>query len=199
MRSRSSFVVVLGLIAALLFGATANQNNLFAQSREDLIRLKAATFAPARGQRPAIPAALTISDYAAGEQGYYLVQFRGPIRQAWKDRVTALGGELLSYVPENTFKVRMPPELAARVQRLRNVAWVGPFQPAFKFDPDQIENGQALYRVKIERGANGAITRAGVVATGVQILDGAGSTLLVVADSAQVEAVARVLDVYCNE
>jgi hypothetical protein len=195
MRSRSSFVVVLGLIAALIFGATVSQNSLFAQSREDLIRLKAATFAPARGQRPAIPAALTISDYAAGEQGYYLVQFRGPIRQAWKDRVTALGGELLSYVPENTFKVRMTPELAARVQRLRDVAWVGPFQPAFKFDPDQIESGQALYRVKIERGVNGAIARAGVVAAGVQILDGPGSTLLIVADSAQVESVARVLDV----
>src|SRR5215208_2774570 len=73
------------------------------------IRLKAATFTPARGEQPAIPPGLTIAGYAATQRGYFLVQFAGPVLDAWKAAVAANGGELLDYVPDFAFKVRMTP------------------------------------------------------------------------------------------
>ena len=48
------------------------------------IRLKAATFTPARGEQPNVPPGLTIAGYAAGQRGYFIVQFAGPVMEAWK-------------------------------------------------------------------------------------------------------------------
>ena len=55
------------------------------------IHLKAATFTPARGEQPDIPPGLTIAGYAAGERGYFIVQFAGPVMDAWKAEVAAGG------------------------------------------------------------------------------------------------------------
>lgn len=49
---------------------------------------------------------------------------------AWKAQVAAAGAELLDYIPDFAFKVRMTPEAADRVAALDSVAWVGLFQPA---------------------------------------------------------------------
>ena len=43
------------------------------------IKLRAATFTPALGERPDIPPGLTIAEYASGTSGDYIVQFAGPI------------------------------------------------------------------------------------------------------------------------
>src|ERR1041384_5638156 len=99
------------------------------------IRLKAATFAPARGEQPSIPPGLTIAGYGAAQRGYYLVQFSGPVLDAWKAGVAATGAELIEYVAEFAFKVRMSPGQAAQVGRLDSVVWVGLFHPAYKLDP----------------------------------------------------------------
>ena len=69
------------------------------------IRLLAATFTPLRNESPIIPDALTIQGYAPGTQGYYLVQFRGPVRERWKATLGAKGAEILSYLPDYAFKV----------------------------------------------------------------------------------------------
>src|SRR4026207_2414194 len=71
------------------------------------IRLKAASFTPARGEQPDIPPGLTIAGYGAGQRGYFIVQFAGPVMEAWKAQAAAAGAELLDYVPDFAFKVRM--------------------------------------------------------------------------------------------
>jgi hypothetical protein len=48
------------------------------------LRLKAATFTPAQGEQPPIPLGLTIAGYAAGQRGYFIVQFAGPVMETWK-------------------------------------------------------------------------------------------------------------------
>src|SRR5688572_6929963 len=67
------------------------------------IRLKSAIFTPTRGEQPPIPPGLTVAGYAAGQRGYYLVQFEGPILESWKAEVSGLGVELLDYVPDFAF------------------------------------------------------------------------------------------------
>ena len=75
-----------------------------------------------------------------------------------KDRVTAVGGELLGYIPNNAFKVRMNPGQANLVSKLDGVAWVGFFEPAYKLSPDLAPEG--LVTVRIEQGANAAVAAA---------------------------------------
>jgi len=159
------------------------------------IRLKVATFRPGLGERPNIPPGLTIPEPEPGKTGYYLVQFTGPIQTAWKDALTNLGAEILEYIPEFAFKVRMTPAVADRVRGLDSVAWLDVFHPAYKLSPDLTRDGMHLYTVRIERGANIGLVTAAIGRTGAQVSRRKGSILLVAADPAQLEAIAQVLDV----
>ena len=87
------------------------------------IRLKATTFTPTRGEEPNIPPGLTIAGYGATQRGYYLVQFEGPVLESWKNDLAAAGIDILDYVPDFAFKVRMTPPQAAQVRRLAPVVW----------------------------------------------------------------------------
>ena len=64
------------------------------------IHLKAATFTPARGEQPNVPPGLTVAGYAAGQRGYFIVQFAGPVMDAWKAQASAAGAEFLDYIPD---------------------------------------------------------------------------------------------------
>ncbi|MCS7131830.1 MAG: hypothetical protein NZ934_03775, partial [Hadesarchaea archaeon] len=57
------------------------------------VRLKAAAFDPLRGE-PKLPLDLKLTSYPAGESGYFIVQFNGPIRAEWKGHIEELGGVL---------------------------------------------------------------------------------------------------------
>jgi subtilisin family serine protease len=159
------------------------------------IRLKGAAFRPTAGEQPNIPPGLAIDGYAETERGYYLVQFAGPIEDRWKSAVVAQGAELLDYVPDFAFKVRMNPAEAARVAGTAGVAWVGLFHPAYKLSPDVRRNGRQIYEVRIERGANPVAAAVRVAAAGAQVLRREGLVLTVAADGAALDAVAHVLDV----
>ena len=159
------------------------------------IRLKAATFTPTRGEQPDIPPGLTVAGYAANQRGYYLVQFEGPVLDSWKADVAALGVDLIEYVPEFAFKVRMTPPQAAQVRRLGSVVWVDLFHPAYKLGPEVSRNGARPYTVRIERGADAAAATAAIAATGAQIQKRDGALVEVTATSPQLDAIAHVLDV----
>jgi hypothetical protein len=154
MRTPRYLFVVAALMVSALLTTGIGQARPAAQGPAAPIRLKAATFTPTRGQAPAIPPGLTRAGYAEGERGYYIVQFAAPVEQAWKDQVGATGAELLDYIPDFAFKVRMNPAQARRVEQLGNVAWVGVFHPAYKLNPNLNRNGAHLYAVRIERGAD---------------------------------------------
>ncbi len=194
MRTRLNPITIVAMLAMMLFGVGVGQASP-ARQVQAAIRLKAATFVPALGQAPAISERLAITGYAASQRGYFLVQFRGPVEQAWKDQVAVLGAELIEYVPDYAFKVRMSPAQARQVGGLSDVAWVGLFHPAYKLDPALMGKGAQLYHVMIERGADAGAASADIARAGVTVLGGSGSKLLVAADSAQLEAIAKVLDV----
>ncbi|MEN9933877.1 MAG: hypothetical protein RLZZ387_456 [Chloroflexota bacterium] len=186
------------LVAALLLAvltALPARGAPASQAAEPPILLKAAQYTPARGERPAIPPGLTISGYAQGQRGYYLVQFRGPVDQAWKDAAAASGAELLDYVPEFAFKARMNPAEAARVAQLPEVLAVELFHPAFKLSPTLSRSGANPFAVRVERGADAGQAAAQIAATGAVVLARQGQHLLVAADATQLDAIAQVLDV----
>ena len=161
----------------------------------DSVRLRAGTFAPSRGESPGVRAGLRSPQARAGRRGEYLVQFQGPVLELWKQALWAAGADVREYVPDFAFRVGMSPEVAARVERLSFVAWVGPYHPAYKLGPELARNGRRPYVVRLERGADPAAAEAALVAAGVQVARRGRSLLMVVADAARLDAVARVTGV----
>ena len=161
---------------------------------EPLIRLKAATFEPLRGE-PALAPGLRHRALGPSERGTYIVQFVGPIEDAWKAAVTTAGAELLEYVPEFAFKVRMTPAQSVAVRRQPNVRWVGPFHPAYKLSPRLTRNGERLYVVRLEPGVDETRAVAAIDGSGVRVLGRDGRTLVASASAERLEALAGVQDV----
>jgi hypothetical protein len=166
-----------------------------AQTEPSPIRLQAGTFTPAAGESLAAAPGLALDGYAAGARGYYIVQFAGAVREEWKAQLAAGGAELLDYIPDNAFKVRMTPAQASAAAGLSEVAWVGVFQPAYKISPSVDLSRANLLQVRVERGADAAAAEAAIAAGGATVLRREGNILLVGADAAQTQAIAGVLDV----
>lgn len=190
-----AYKVYLPMLVSQGSATTAVDASAAAQSSAAAIHLRTATFAPGQGQAPVLPPGLTVAGYQQGQRGYYLVQFAGPVQQAWKDAVTAAGADLLDYIPDFAFKVRMNPAQAAQVAQLANVTWVGPFQPAYKLSPELLRDGVHLYQVRIEQGADAGLTTAAIAQSGAEIVSRTDGILLVAADANQLQAIAHVLDV----
>jgi serine protease AprX len=157
------------------------------------IRLKAVTFNPAAGQAGAAPLALTRRAAPAGP-GYYIVQSPGPITEEWKAAVAGVGAELLDYIPDYAFKVRMTPEAAAELRGLDITSYVGLFHPYYAVSPELVDGRQAA-AVRVERGGSRADVEAAAAAAGADLLGAEGEQLIVGGDRAQLERIARALDV----
>ncbi len=91
---------------------------------------------------PDLPQDLTIKGYTDGQPGYYLVQFSGPIQEAWKRDLAERGVKFLSYFPNYAFLVRMLPALENQVRMHPAVRWLGLYQPAYKI------SGQSEFKSK---------------------------------------------------
>jgi serine protease AprX len=193
MRIKRHPLIVMVLLITLFATAGLSQASSLAQPQLARIRLKVATFSP--GAEPAVPASLRDGAEVAGRSRYYLVQFRGPVEEAWKAQAAKLGAELLEYVPDYTFKARMTPAVAQQVGRLADVTWVGRFHPAYKLSPSLRRDGMRLYKIRIERGADANAVGAAIAASGAQVVAGQNDILVVAATAAQLDAVAGVLDV----
>ncbi len=190
MRKAILWFAVCALVAlpALLVTSTAAAQ----KARVAPLRLKSGTIVPS--QENSISAA-AMPEAAGKTQGYYLVQFQGAVREAWKQQLTDAGAEIVAYVPDFAFKVRMTGAQALGALNQKNVAWVGSFLPVYKMDLDLKRGDGAPYTVRVEQGANVDATIAAINATGAQVMDADEDILRVAASGAQVDAIARVTDV----
>ncbi len=100
-----------------------------------------------------MPASLHLTAYPDDGQGAYIVQFKGPVQEAWKEQVRSLGGRVMDYIPDYAFLVWMDGAARAQVEALDTVRWVGLYQPAYKFDPD-LNPEKPIYRVILFPGSD---------------------------------------------
>ncbi len=189
------FAIILGTVLVLSLSVMFHSVTGSAQDSPPALYLKALQFGPGLGQAPQIPPGLRIAGYAQNQRGYYIVQFRGPIQQSWKDELTGLGAEILDYLPDFAFKVRMNPAQARRAGELTDVALVDIFQPAYKLSPDLVRSGTQMYVVQVERGADFGLAHAAIAASGAQVISRDGGVLVVAANPDQLDAIANVIDV----
>src|SRR5215510_14363581 len=71
-------------------------------------------------------------------RGLYIVQFAGPIQDAWLNTLKSTGARVVSYVSNNAYVVSCDTRSAALVSRLKDeqsfVQWEGDYEPAYKLD-----------------------------------------------------------------
>ncbi len=191
------------LVIATLFISTLAMLPVGARSgaRPAPIYIQSGAFIPQAGvSEKSINAAL------ANGSKYFIIQFSGPVQQEWKDALTAQGIEILHYIPDYAFKVRMNPTAAAFLARQAYVSAAIPFQGRFKLGPSMVaDSSPRIYRIRVENGADAASTQKLIARAGIEILSADGDSLYIVADSAQVNSVADIEDVasinnfYLNE
>ena len=102
--------------------------------------------------------------------GVYIVQFAGPVQDAWLRELRRSGAEILGYVPNNAYIVRGGRGPAATISRMQtqrpHVQWVGDYEPAFKLAPGLREARTQTAAVQLAR-----VT--------VQVLEGAAGTQVI--------------------
>lgn len=65
-----------------------------------------------------------------------LIKFDGPIDDARRAAVEAIGARIVDYAPNYAYVVRMSSAQDGRARAIPGVVWSGPFLPAFKIDPN---------------------------------------------------------------
>lgn len=85
---------------------------------------------------PYIPKQLKVD--RSKDPGYdlYILQFVGPIKQAWLTQVRAMGVEVFDYLPSDSFITAMDQSTLQSVQHQRFVQWVGTYEPGYKISPE---------------------------------------------------------------
>ena len=71
---------------------------------------------------------------------YYIVQFTGPVHDAWKHEITSLGATIYTYVPNNAFVFKMDENVRSRTDALDFVKWTGEYEPFYKYEPELTDN-----------------------------------------------------------
>jgi hypothetical protein len=180
-----------------------------AGARADTIHLLAYPFDPVAGE-PRLPSDLVAVD-RAGASSYYLVQLSGSPTDERKAVVTRAGGELIAYIPDNTYIVRMTPEIRQALALSDAVRWIGPFHPAYRIspgigtheftDPERAADPWLTLMVRVFD--NASSTAQDIRALGAEVLemsdDGFQKMLVVHADPGIVPALARLNDVWWIE
>ncbi|MBS3817562.1 MAG: S8 family serine peptidase [Candidatus Thermoplasmatota archaeon] len=92
-------------------------------------------------EKPDIDPEMKIDGYPEGSKGIYLVHMLGPVDPGWREQIEDLGVDIINYVPNYAYEVRMTPEERDSVDSLNFVDWTGIYHPGYKI-PDDIEPGR---------------------------------------------------------
>lgn len=154
----------------------------------------------ATGSAVEVPPALRSN---AGENRSFIVQARGTTDRAFREAITAVGGRVVSYIPNNAYLVRADVGAEARLAGHPRVQAVVPFAPYFKIQTKLMP--AALGQGTLPAESSLAITlfpesaatgRAAVEALGLKVsredTSPFGPRLVVASSSADIAALARI-------
>jgi hypothetical protein len=91
-----------------------------------------------------------------------VIQFAGPIKRIWIERLQATGAEIIAYIPNNAYIIRGPAHTLKRMALLdagsaaddaRPIQWMGHFQAIQKIDPaytDEMLTARTSANVDVE-------------------------------------------------
>jgi len=122
--------------SALLFTNCLNHGESSDNTNDPgiMIHLRAGSFDPLKEPLP-FPEELTHIRESDREKNYYLAQFRGPIKNSDRTLIEAHQGQILSYIPDFCYLLRIPEQGLEELKKSPRVRWVGEFIPAYKISP----------------------------------------------------------------
>ena len=193
---------------SILLGCTMAATQALAQDAGDAPRtvndprilLRYATFDPIAAP-PEVPAALR----AAADTNLCIVQFVGTPTDEDRAPILAAGAKIRGYLPHDSHIVLMDGATRARVATMRNVRWVGAYEPAYRLEAELLAEhltGQPvpvrLYNmVMADKRNDKKALEAKIVAMGGKVVDRHERGLLFTAEltGAQLLAAARLDEV----
>lgn len=85
------------------------------------------------------PQAAAVSMHALvtypGGAVFKLVQFRGPIKEAWIESLRSQGMDPISYVPDFAYLVAIPEGSSPDMNQIEGVKWIGDYLPEYRIQP----------------------------------------------------------------
>ena len=124
------------LIAYALGAQVAPSEPIQSRESSSAIKLRYAEFDPLV-DGPEIAATLRREE----GQNLWIVQFDGTPTQSGRDAIDASSGEIVSYLPESAYVVRIDPSRHERLEERNDIRWIGAYHPAFRLDPAMIADG----------------------------------------------------------
>ncbi len=79
---------------------------------------------------------LKADSYESGVKNHYIVHMLGPINPEWVETLEEKGVELLNYIPNHAYEVKMTPEQAEELKELFFIDWIGKYHPEYKISPE---------------------------------------------------------------
>lgn len=133
MPKRSNLVPVSGFLAVVAaFTLGTNTRAAEPQRHAESLYLRTGTV-----DTSAVPAvALNRAGGEVAPAGRFVMQLDGPMTKARRALLDAAGVEIDGYLPVNAFIVRVDAVAPGALAGLDFVRWVGPYQNAWKLDPD---------------------------------------------------------------
>lgn len=182
--SLSLALLLLGLTLAAVHAAPRGP-----QSPPVLLRLQAGSFDPLRESPPA-PARLV--SVLSSSSPYGIVQFSGPLQPECRSTLEKAGLQVLGYLPDYAYVVRLPEEDGRLLAHVPDVRWMGEFLPAYRLSPDLWEAaGPLTLTLQLFPGEDPAVVTK---ITGVRVLEQAAThwqtTLRIAADGSTLPALA---------
>lgn len=118
-------------------GQTQATQKEMSNQKSLLIHLSLGSFDPLIEASPVeLPRYLKFQAYPKGEAGYYILQFKGPVLQQWKNELSATGAVIFDYIPQFAFLVKMDQQAVASAEAMDSVRWIGIYQPGYRIAPD---------------------------------------------------------------
>jgi hypothetical protein len=119
---------------------------------------------------------LIIRNYPKDSAGYYILQFKGPVLEKWKNNAAAAGTLFFDYIPKFAFIVKMDYNAYKSVRAMDSVRWVGIYQPGYRIAPkllatlSESENQHFDVLVSVFSAENVSTLRTGIKRLGGKIL-----------------------------
>ena len=124
--------------------------------------------------------------------GYYLVALKGPVTDADKLALTLAGADLIEYIPDFAFLVKIDRGCVQSLRKLDCVDWVGPFKPEYKSDPAFLAKARGgQYIVQVFGGDTADRVIRKVKARRVKCAGDSARTCRVIADASQLAELAK--------
>lgn len=125
--------------------ALEQNHNIDELKNRNMLNIKGHEFDTNEGY-PDFDSDLMIDEYEPETEGLYIVDMIGPVNPEWREKLESTGVEVINYVPNYAYEVKMTPEIAEEVERFEFVDWVGIYQPEFKL-AENLEIGEVNIRL----------------------------------------------------